>query len=190
MLEQSLEITRTVLNQYLTKKFGLNDDVVVINNVIDPNGSVPQSNLNKVVISLLNIEREVNKQFYNRNQKLSDGTYADINPEERYNLDLLFSSSFQNYSETLKFLNGVLEFFQINNTIDSRKYSNMPSGINRLDYDNEKISFHQMHSLWSAMGAKYQPSVIYKLRLITIQGDELIKVISPVSATSNSSGVS
>jgi hypothetical protein len=29
-----------------------------------------------------------------------------------------------------------------------------------------------MHSLWTAMGAKYQPSVIYKIRLITIQGSE------------------
>ena len=29
-----------------------------------------------------------------------------------------------------------------------------------------------MHSLWTAMGAKYKTSIIYKIRLITIQGNE------------------
>lgn len=185
MLEKALQFTRDVLDQFLRSRFGLTDKAVVINNVINPGGDIPQLNQNKIVISLLNIEQETNKQFYGRNQRLKNGDFADINPEERYNLDILFSSNFQDYSETLKFLNATLEFFQANNTIDRSVFSNLPEGMNRLDYDIEQISYHQMHSLWSAMGAKYQPSVIYKIRLIRIQTDQTIRVLPEVTSVEN-----
>ena len=185
MLQKALQFTCDVLNQYLLSKFGLTDNAVVINNVISANGEVPQLNQNKIVISLLNIEPETNKQFYGRNQRLKSGSYADINPSDRYNLDVLFSSSFQDYSETLKFLNATLEFFQANSTIDRGVFANLPEGMNRLDFDIEQISYHQMHSLWSAMGAKYQPSIIYKVRLINIQSDQNIRTIPSITETSN-----
>jgi len=31
----------------------------------------------------------------------------------------------------------------------------------------------QMQNLWTALGAKYQPSVIYKIKLVTIASDEV-----------------
>jgi hypothetical protein len=185
MLDKALQFTSSILNQYLRNNYGLSDDVVTINNVITPSGDIPEENKNKIVISLLNIEQETNKQFYGRMQPLPSGNYADINPSDRYNLDVLFSANFQNYSETLKFLNGTLQFFQANNSIDRVRYSSMPKGINRLDYDVEKLTYHQMHSLWSAMGAKYQPSVIYKLRLIHIQNGEALSIVTSVNEASN-----
>lgn len=186
MLQKALEFTRDVLDQFLRRKFALTDKVVVINNVISPNGDIPQENQNKLVISLLNIEQETNKQFYGRNQRNQTGDFSDVNPEQRYNLDVLFSSNFQDYSETLKILNATLSFFQAYNTIDRGVFSNLPKGMNRLDFDIEQISYHQMHSLWSAMGAKYQPSIIYKLRLISVQSDQTIRVLPEiVSATNN-----
>lgn len=186
MLEKALQFTRDVLDRYLRNKFGLSDSAVVINNVINPNGEVPQKNQNKIVISLLNIEQETNKQFYGRNQRQRSGSFADVNPMERYNLDVLFSSNFSDYGETLKFLNATIEFFQANVSIDRGNFASLPEGMNRLDFDIEQITYHQMHSLWSAMGAKYQPSVIYKTRLITIQTDQTIRTIEGVSQTQNS----
>lgn len=185
MVETALEFTADVLNQYLQTKYGLTDDVVQLNNVIQPDGNVPSENRNKIVISLLNIEQETNKQFYGRNQQLPDGSYANINPFERYNLDLLFSSNFDDYKETLKFLNATIAFFQANSSVSQANYANIPDGFKKIDYEIEQISYHQMHSLWSAMGAKYQPSIIYKIRLITIQTDQLIAILPTVNSTSN-----
>ncbi|HET6991755.1 MAG TPA: DUF4255 domain-containing protein, partial [Bacteroidia bacterium] len=155
------------------------------NNIIDSDGTIPTINQNKVVISLINVEKETNKPFYGRNQKMSNGNYSDINPYERYNLDLLISSNFDDYSETLKFLNSSILFFQMHPGVDSSVFSNIPPGITKLEFDIEKITYHQMHSLWTAMGAKYQPSVIYKLRLVTIQGNEMDGFTPGVSAVSN-----
>jgi hypothetical protein len=185
MINKALQFTNDVLNQFLTNRFGLDERKVVLNNLIESNGSVPQINNNKVVISLINIEKETNKPFYVRNQKLENGNYSAVNPAERYNLDLLISSNFDDYTETLKFLNAVILFFQVNASIDAASFSTIPAELDKLEFEIEKITYHQMQSLWTAMGAKYQPSVIYKMRLVTIQGNESQGVIPAISGVSN-----
>lgn len=189
MIMKSLQFTHDVLGQYLMNNFNLDESRVVLNNIIDANGNIPLENQNKVVISLINVERETLKPFYVRNQKLNNGNYAEVNPSERYNLDILITSNFDDYNETLKFLNAVILFFQANTAVDSASFSSLPQGINRLEYDIEKISYHQMHSLWTAMGAKYQPSVIYKMRLLTLQAKESYAFTTSVKQTKNSAVV-
>jgi hypothetical protein len=186
MINEALQFTNEVLDQFLKNRFGLDESKVLLNNLIESNGSVPQINQNKVVISLINIEKETVKPFYSRNQKLAGGNYSDVNPAERYNLDLLISSNFEDYNETLRFLNAVIIFFQVHNVLDAAVSSSIPAGLNKLEFEIEKITYHQMQSLWTAMGAKYQPSVIYKMRLVTIQGDQPEGFTKAVSATSNS----
>jgi hypothetical protein len=185
MIQQSLLFVSTVLNQALKLTFDVKETLVIINNVIQSDGTVPAINKNKIVLSLINIEKETAKPFYNRNQQLSNGNYADVNPSERFNLDLLITSNFEDYAETLKYLTAVIAFFQSHVSITANSNSNIPLGISKLEFDIEKISFFQMHQLWSAMGAKYRPSVIYKMRLITIEGDYLKGISKFVSATSN-----
>jgi len=187
MIEKSLLFTSSILNQFLKNKFDLTDSIVIINNIIDANGAIPQANNNKVVISLINIEQETNYPFsyYNRNTKLPSGNFADVSAPERFNLDLLLTSQFDDYKETLKFLNSTILFFQTHPSIDSSSFSNLPSGINKLEYDLEKLGYLQMHNLWSAMGAKYMPSVVYKMRLIDIQSNEAIGFTDAVTQISN-----
>ncbi|KQC01787.1 DUF4255 domain-containing protein [Pedobacter sp. Hv1] len=184
MISKALQFTKDVLDQFIKNRFGLDDSKVLLNTLIEGNGALPQINQNKIVISLINIEKEGVRPFYNRNQLLENGNYATINPSERYNLVVLISSNFDDYSETLKFLNAVIVFFQINNTLDANTSANVPPGIDKLEFDIEKITYHQMQGLWTAMGAKYQPSVIYKMRLITIQGNEAEEITSGITQTS------
>jgi len=173
MIAKALQFTRDVLDQFIKNRFNLDESKVLLNTLIEANGNIPQANQNKVVISLINVEKETLKQFYNKSsQKITNGNYPQQTPSERYNLDLLVSASFDDYNETLRFLNAVILFFQINLMLDATSYSTMPAGLNKLEFEIEKIGYHQMHSLWTAMGARYQPSVIYKMRLITIQGNE------------------
>lgn len=171
MINEALQFTCDTLDQFLKNRFGLTENIVLLNNLIESNGSIPQANQNKVVMSLINIEKETLKPFYQRNVRLPGGSYSELRPSERYNLILLISANFDNYNETLRFLNDVIVFFQANVALDAAVSSGIPLGISKLEFEVEKISYHQMHSLWTAMGAKYQPSIIYKMRLITIQGD-------------------
>jgi hypothetical protein len=185
MISKALQFINEILDQFIKSRFGLDESKVILNNLIESNGSVPQINQNKVVISLINIEKETSKPFYVRNSRLDNGNFSDISPAQRFNLDVLVSSHFDDYSETLKFLDAVILFFQVNPSFELSSFSNIPVGLNKLEFDIEKITYHQMQSLWTAMGAKYQPSVIYKMRLLTIQGEETTGFISAISKTSN-----
>lgn len=185
MINRAIQFASDILNQFIKNRFGLDENRVLLNKLIDGNGSLPQINQNKIVISLINIEKETAKPFYNRNNCLANGSYADISTDERYNLDILISSNFDDYNETLKFLNAVILFFQAHNFLDARSFQSMPAGLTRLEFVIEKINYQQMQGLWTAMGAKYQPSVIYKMRLITIQANEVEGFAAAVSNISN-----
>lgn len=185
MINTALQFTQDVLNQFLKNRYGLDENKVLLNVLIEGSGSLPEKNQNKVVISLINIEKENLKPFYVHNQKLPNGNYSDITPSERFNLDILVSANFDDYNESLKFLEAVILFFQVHTVLDPASYSTFPEGLSKLEYAIEKLGYLQMHNLWTAMGAKYQPSVVYKLRLITIQGNEAIGVIPAVSDSGN-----
>lgn len=185
MIHQSLQFTNKLLEQFLKNRFGLNEDKTILNYLIEPSGILPKVNQNKVVLSLINIEKETNQPFYVRNQKLENGNYSNFNPTEKYNIDLLISSNFDDYNESLKFLDAIILFFQINNYLDASSSSSLPKGLSRLEFEYEKISYQQMHSLWTAMAAKYQPSIIYKMKLIKVQANETIEIIPSVKNTNN-----
>ncbi|AXG69267.1 hypothetical protein KORDIASMS9_01487 [Kordia sp. SMS9] len=173
MIEKALQFTGKTLNQYVKMKFGLDDDVVVINPIIDQTGAVPKENQNKIIISLIHVEQETTKQFYNQNQRVSDGNYVRKSLSHRYNLYTLITPNFDNYIEALKFLDASIQFFQINEMVDATKSAEIPKEISKLEYEFQKgENYMQMQNLWTALGAKYQPSVIYKLRLVTIVADE------------------
>ncbi|MEN2399224.1 DUF4255 domain-containing protein [Flavobacterium sp. MC2016-06] len=185
MINQSLQFTSKLLGEFLKNLFSLDEDRIVLNYLVDTSGTFPKVNQNKVVLSLINIEKETNQPFYVQNKKLENGNFSRFNPVEKYNLDILISSNFDDYTESLKFLDAIVSFFQINNYLDASSSSSIPQGISRLEFEYEKISYHQMHSLWTAMGAKYQPSIIYKMKLIKVQGSETQEIIPAVTTTNN-----
>ncbi|MFK7748123.1 MAG: DUF4255 domain-containing protein [Kordia sp.] len=174
MIEKALQFTGKALNQYVKQKFGLDDDVVIVNSIIDQNGVVPAKNQNKIVLSLIHVEQETTKQFYNRNQKLGNGNFVREPLSHRYNLFTLITPNFDDYTEALKFLDASIQFFQINELVDATKNAQIPAEIGRLEYEFQKgENYMQMQNLWTALGAKYQPSVMYKVRLVTITSDEV-----------------
>jgi len=185
MIEQALVFTKNIFDQYLQNKYGIADSIVLINHVINSGGSIPQQNQNKVVISLINIEQETNQPFYNRKNQLPNGNYVNSTPDDRFNLDLLITAMFDDYKETLKFLNASIMFFQAHQSVNSNSHTNLPEGINKLSFILEQLKYSEMHSLWTSLGAKYTPSVVYKMKLIDIQANELVGSTSAISEIQN-----
>ena len=159
--------------------------MVTLGSIVESDGNLSSSVKNKVAFTLINIEKETAKQFYNsRNRTLKEQFIHEV-PEERYNLDLLLSSNFDNYKEALTFLEEGMLFFQTYPSFNKTTFSNMPKGISRLDLEMDNISYHEMHSLWTSLGAKYRPSVIYKARLITLSENRIQAVTPLVKETTN-----
>lgn len=183
MLQTGFNFIRDTLDQDLRTRFRLREQVVIINNLVDLDGGAPQANQNKVVITLINLEEETNRPYNNYNHRLSDGRYREVQPDQHFNLYLLLSSNFDDYSESLKFLNAVLLFFQAHPSVTSKTNPNLPSGIGKLEFDLENNDYCQTQSLWNCMGAKYRPSAIFKTRLLRIQSDQPSSFPRPISAT-------
>ncbi len=183
MIESALEYTKDCLSERLKNQFGTTDSKVILNGLVDVDGRLHDKNNNKVVVTLLNLEEETAKPYYDRYRATADGKWKDKSPPLRLNVDLLITSIFGDYKEALKFLDAAIGFFQVNPVLTANNFANIPPGIEKLEFDIEKVNYFNMHSLWSAMGAKYQPSVIYKMRLISYQGDQEIRTIPSVEST-------
>ena len=172
MIPQAFSFICFALNQFVVNRFGADEDMAIVNNVVEKEGDISPENHNKLILSLINIEHQTSKAFMVNSNKVQGGSYTSFSPSQHFNLDIMVTSIFEDYSESLKFINAALLFFQIHPTFNSTLFSSFPKGLERLDFNIEQIDYKDMHNLWSALGGKYRPSVIYKTRLITVQGNE------------------
>jgi hypothetical protein len=172
MIDHALQFTVSCLNKYLQNRMDVEGEYAVLDKLINFDGSAIASNQNKLIVSLINLERETAQPFYSRHQQTSQA-HAVISPDIRLNADILIASNFENYVETLSFLNTAIAFFQTNPVIDSSVSAIFPAELAKLEFEMERLNYHQMHSLWTSMGAKYIPSVIYKMRMLTIQSNQI-----------------
>ncbi len=172
MIEEALAFVRQSLDRYLTLQFDLPESIVVLNSLLEQDGSVSLKNQNKIVISLINLDSESSRQFYG-GQSSKQQTSTRYNPAMRFNLITLFASSFDDYEESLRFLNATIRFFQANSSLNAFNSPDIPSSLDKLQFEVENLDFYGTHNLWSAMGAKYIPSVIYRIRHVDVQANEI-----------------
>ncbi len=185
MLHNLLPIIGGELNDYLMSRFNTNEDRLVISNLINQDGSLAIEGSNKVVCSLVNIEEETTlKSSYGASS--SSGGYVVGAGDIHMNLTILFSALFQgkNYVEALKFLSGVIYFFQSKPVFTSSNTPGLSSNIEKVVFDIANISYHDMNAIFSMMGAKYMPSVVYRVRMLTFSSDNIDDIIPGISGIS------
>lgn len=148
MLEKSLSFISNYLNQEIKKYYQLSEDGVVLGNLINPDGSSTVNCENKIIISLLNVEQ-------------------GKKPESALlSMHVLVSANYSNYLEALKMLSSVMRIVGPVNSISRSNFPDMDSSIDKLDFETCDVSIKEMGKIWNAIGAKYVPSVIYKVRII------------------------
>lgn len=178
MIDTALKFLRQEVEQYLELVCGNTangDGFIVLSNVASQDGdwAIPPS---KIGMSLINIEEErilKDQVFEHRN---NEGVYERYNPNIKLNLYVLFCANFVNsedqtstYGEGLKQLSHVIAYFQGKNVFTPDNSPTMDPALQRLIVDIYSYSFEQQYNFWSILGAKYLPSVLYKVRLVTYQ---------------------
>lgn len=121
---------------------------------------------NHLLLTLINIEEENTLKNNYPTQQI--GSSISTQPPALFlNLYLLFSANFTKYDEALKHIGYILRFFQVNKrlTIDDSE-----AGL-RYDvfFAMHHIGFENLNNLWTVLGGKYLPSVLYKARLVMVQ---------------------
>lgn len=174
MIDEVLQYIVVEINQYFRVKFGLNENIVVLSGLVNIDGTPALQQDNKVVLTMLNVEQEKVIATQANYLNLGDKT-SKINPPVYLNIYLLFSGYFpgSNYAEALKFISGVIAFFQSNSSISREDAPALPDGVDKLVFDLQKFTYQDLSHIWGMLGSKHMPSVGYKLRLLMIDNKQI-----------------
>ncbi|MBN2486393.1 MAG: DUF4255 domain-containing protein [Bacteroidales bacterium] len=196
MIHTSLSFLTNQLNQYLKLKTGTPDvDRVFLTSIATETGGImiPDKSLG---VSLINIEEERVYKDQRTAYMNKEGNVEYYNPEINLNLYVLISANFQDndeidtsddYVEGLKQLSFIISFFQAKNVFTRENSPSLISydpNISKLVVELYSYSFEQLYNFWSVVGAKYLPSVLYKIRLITFQEREFQQSSAPIEQVS------
>lgn len=168
MIHEVIPIIADELNDYLESKFDTSDEPVILSNLLNQDGSIAVREENKIIVSLINIERD-------GSNPMAGGGFSAGDRPIHVNLYVLFSAYFTNYFESLKFISGVIGFFQSNPSF-------VIDGSNILA-EMHNIDFRDMSNIWTGFGAKYLPCVLFRFRTLNMDDDRINDEIPPVAGS-------
>jgi len=170
VIDKALSFLADSINSYYEYNLGSNyNETVKLSGIVEQDGSSAKDTDNSILLSLINIEEERVFKTQRPTVETVNGQSVLFNPDIKLNLFTLFTANFSNYKESLKFISHVVSFFQINNVFTPGSHPTLDDSIQKLIVDLYTISFEQQNNLWGALGAKYMPSVIYKLRMLVVR---------------------
>lgn len=173
MINQAIQAIISRLNAYI----GTAEPDVIPGNLslIDAfQDNASQSLKDKVVASVVNIEQEGSLRNipFRRPSLGPDGLprVQEREPEIHLNVYLLFGSNKSNYGTALLRISQVIAFFQRTSVFTPADIPEMEAlDLTKLVFDLYSTNFAELNQLWSILGGKYIPSVVYKMRLCIIQ---------------------
>ena len=171
MFHDVLRFFAKELNSYLRLRFGVQQDMVVLSNLINQDGRPALNDKNKVVMSLMNIEEERVARPMKNFRKDGPNAYTQLRPPLKLYLYVIFTGYFEgeNYEEALKFIYGVAAYFQSNPVFSSKQNPQLGRGAERVTVDFVNIDFDKLGRMWAIYGNKYLPSMVFRFRTIVIQ---------------------
>lgn len=195
MIDTALKFLTDEINAYLLLK---NEPVnaaapeIVLTNVAaeDGNWAIPPKTLG---LSLINIEEERVFKEQQTAFRNPEGAIEHYNPNIKLNLYILITANFAAgdaggntnttgiYREGLKQLSYVIGFFQGKYVFTPDNSPTLPPQLKKLVIELYSNSFEQQYNFWSVIGAKYLPSVLYKVRMLVYQEKALLDQQQPIT---------
>jgi hypothetical protein len=169
MLSKALTTLATQMDDYLRRAFRLNEEIVLLQPPASTSQSSPDNRLN---LFFANIERETAGGIAFNRQSTSGGHFHSAMPEWQLNVYVMLAAVFseKQYSEGLQLLSGAAAFLQANNQFTLSE-TDTPVYIEPVN-----LSFSELSNLWGIYGNQYYPSLLCKLRNITIDANEIKQI--------------
>jgi hypothetical protein len=183
LIDVALGVVVGQLNQALRRSFAVREDLAVLANILEQDGRVGAQVENKIVVSLVNIERDTVAQREHR-PGANPLARALSSPEPVHLvLSVMFAANFggTNYTEALKLISGTIGFFQSRPVFDQRNTPELDRRIDRLALDIANLSVADLSNLWSILSGHYVPSVLYRMRMVSVDLGQISALSVPVS---------
>lgn len=179
MIDVALNFVVSELNTYLLARTGLNFGAAQLVPPVNDTGrwAIPDD---AVGVALINVDEERTLKVQLPEVTYVNGRQVLLEPRLQINLDVLFAAQFKQYPQALKFLSRVLTFFQAHPKFTSSDWPALDP-IETLVPELRSLGFEQLNQLWAFIGGKYLPSVVYRIRLVTLQDAEPRSIGRPIT---------
>ena len=168
MLDSAFNLVRDSLNKHLIGKFNLNEDVVVISGLSNQNRSTSSGRLNKLILSLVNLEvrqgMTSNAMFRNR-----DSSAVKKEPEMNVEVCFMIAANFatENYNEALRYISETMTYFHVNRIFDKSNIPDIPKNMSKLMIEVHNRNIEETSQIWQMIGVEYMPSVAYRMTVVS-----------------------
>lgn len=186
MIAEALNVIVELINEYISPSS--TDDPLLLTNISKYNdGNEFSAALNdKLILSIVNIEEDrVAKSPENYIKENSLIRYK--NPAVPINLTVLFAATHTDYEQALLLIEKVIRFFQIKyvftpaNTPELQTINEVNDiYIEKIIFDWVNLNLEQVNQLWTSLGGHYMPSVVYKLRMLVIDENQIQEEALPI----------
>jgi hypothetical protein len=185
VIDQALLFIKNQLNDYLANPVigqppvATEDSVVFLDgDKIDPIGF----KLGAVTALLINVEQEPVLRAANPYTRVAaDGSAYQTRPDIRLNLCVLFVACFKQYEQSLEQLSRIIGYFQAHPVLDAQSAPALPVALGRLVMELLTLPLAEQNDLWNALRTTYQPSVLYRVRMLVFE-DQQGTATTPISA--------
>jgi hypothetical protein len=142
-----------------------------------------------IILSIVNIEEDKtlkNQSIYIKSSNDHNNISRHQHPTQHLIISILFSSyskDLSKYLDGIDKLKNIINYFQQNNSFYSKnddselidyltfmnKEEPEKKAYARITLEIISLSMEQLNQMWSYLGSKYMPSVLFKMRLYTVQ---------------------
>jgi hypothetical protein len=184
MIDIALTYIRDILNEHFKNEFSISENKVVLSNILKSDGSSAQKVDGKIVLFLISLEEESSlKNNVSRYSNQGDGLFGHKSPTLHLNMNLFFCVNFDSsvYPEGLSYLSSLVRFFQINRKITIDQLGGSNPNTKSLSFELCKLDYAQLSNLWSAIGSKLMPSILYKVGILVFDDVPLERIIPAIN---------
>lgn len=175
MIEISLQLIVSELDQALRLSSRGGSAIATLSDIVDASGAPVAGALDKVAAFVVSIEREDVPTRALRHVDTGQDRTIVRQPPVHLNLLVMFAANFSGstYNEALKLIGGTIGFFQSRPVFNAQNTPALDPAIERLTMEIENLGTTGLSNLWGILGGRYVPSVLYRLRMITIDAQRV-----------------
>ncbi|NNM82253.1 MAG: DUF4255 domain-containing protein [Burkholderiales bacterium] len=180
MIHAAVSHIANQFNQFLRRSYDLGEDMVVVSNILEQDGTLSPSVNNKLVMFLVNVEKDATA--YRQGNSSSFSSSVSSHPPVFLNLYVMVAACFNggNYPEALKLLSHAVSYFQRQPFFDHQNSPDLDKRINKIALDIENLNVQDLSSLWGVLSGKYLPSVLYKVRMVSFDSGDVMSKLEPI----------
>jgi len=180
MLDVASNFLVKELNTFMLARSGGAFGSALLSRVADDTGkwAIPDD---QIGVALVNIEEERAVRSQLPQAAYSNGRQVLLEPDVKLNLYLLFAAKFKQYDQGLRQLAQVLAFFQSHPVFTPERYPALDPRVEKLGVDLITLTFDQLNQLWTFVGTKQLPSLVYRARLVAVQDAEPSAIRPPIT---------